>query len=171
MRMALCGCAVLVVALAGPATYRYAVPHTPGSPPVIALGAAGLVCYTIFFLVCEAALLVLAVINIRDEKVHNKYKSLMLLVLYVFTFRYRRVLPARFFAETDSAPAGGGGPRGRRRQQRRTTTRNPPPSSPVTDEEIRAVALLIARMASTLGDSNDTTGPAADVPAQSRPRE
>jgi hypothetical protein len=177
-RLVLCGCALLAGTLAGLVAYRYGGLPTLGSPPhppashVIALGAVGLVCYTMFFLVCEAALLVLAVINIQDEKVHNKYKSLMLLVLYVFTFRYRRVLPAKFFAEAGGeakdAPAVGG-PRkaGKHRQKRRETTMSPdsppppspPASPPVTDEEIRAFALLITRMATVLGD--DETAAAA----------
>jgi hypothetical protein len=110
--------------------------HSPAQSPVIALGAVGLVCYTMFFLVCEAVLLVLAVINIQDEKVHNKYKSLMLLVLYVFTFRYRRVLPAKFFAD-DGAGDG----------------IEAPPSPPMTDEELRAAFnLLLTRRATALGD-------------------
>jgi hypothetical protein len=117
-RVALGVCALPTGVLAGLVAYRYGgAPalgpplhppfHAPAQSPVIALGAVGLVCYTMFFLVCEAALLVLAIINIQDEKVHNKYKSLMLLVLYVFTFRYRRVLPATFFADDggEAAPS------------------------------------------------------------------
>jgi hypothetical protein len=147
--------------------------HTPTPPPVIALGAAGLVCYTMFFLVCEAALLVLAIVNIQDEKVHNKYRSLMLLVLYVFTFRYRRVLPAKFFADAGNAgietakrsAAAGRRKAGKHRQKACDTTmsRESPPtpassSPPVTDEEIRAAfTLLLNRMATALGDK-ETAG-------------
>jgi hypothetical protein len=190
-RMALGGCALLAGAVALLVAYRYVgAPalgpplHLPTPSPVIALGAVGLVCYTMFFLVCEAALLVLAIINIQDEKVHNKCRSLMLLVLYVFTFRYRRVLPAKFFAEAGieaakSAPAAGG-PRkaGKHRQKRRETTMSadsssrsspssPPSSPPVTDEEIRAAfTLLLTRMATARADKETAAGRAvADIPS------
>lgn len=187
-RTVLGGCALLAGALTGLAAYHCGnVPmpgpplHPPSSAPVIALGAIGLVCYTMFFLVCEAALLVLAVINIQDEKVHNKYKSLMLLVLYVFTFRYRRVLPAKFFAETGGDVKGGSAAgrqhkSGKHRQKRRETIMSPPlpppsePSpAPLTDEEIRAAfTLLLARMATALRDDKTaatTTGAAAEIPS------
>jgi hypothetical protein len=174
---------LLAGALAGPVACRWEGLPAPGRPPdlpvpspVIAIVAAGLVCYTMFFLVCEAALLVLAVINIQDEKVHNKYKSLMLLVLYVFTFRYRQVLPVKFFAEpgveAESAPVGGGPRKARKRRLKRreismspeSPSPSPPASPPVTDEEIRAFALLITRMATVLGDDETVAGraPATD---------
>jgi hypothetical protein len=174
-RLALTGCVLTGGVLAGLATCRYGgalapeLPFHPPTPaPIIALGVVGLVCYTMFFLLCEATLLVLAVINIQDEKVHNKYRSLMLLVLYVFTFRYRQVLPAKFFAEAGGDAKGGsaaGRPykAGKHRRGKRAATSGPdspppassaPPSSPspVSDEEMRAAfALLIARMATVLG--------------------
>lgn len=95
-------------------------PLTGPPTPIVTLGTVGLACYTMVFLLGEAALLVLAVINIHDEMVHNRYKSLMLLVLYVFTLRYRRVLPSKFFTEQIVGPESGDKPReaGKHRQTR-----------------------------------------------------
>jgi hypothetical protein len=187
-RLALGGGALLVGALAAlvahrcgdaPALGAVAPRRPPVHSPVIALGAIGLVGYTMFFLVCEAALLVLAIINIQDEKLHHKYRSLMLLVVYVFTFRYRRVLPAKFFAEDGSAAAksapGAGGSRKagkhRRRAAMRSQSPSPPQSPPVTDEEFRAACtILLTRMATALGNREPAAGRAvADI--RSHPHE
>src|SRR5919198_3652974 len=75
-------------AIAWPAAYLSSggflrATHLP--PTLLTIGTIGLAGYTAFFLFGEAALLVLAVVNIQDEELHNRYKSLMLLVLYVFT--------------------------------------------------------------------------------------
>lgn len=185
--VALTGCVLLAGALAalvvhrcGDASALRPPRHPPVPSPVFALGAVGLVCYTMFFLVCEVTLLVLAIVNIQDEKTHNKYRSLMLLVVYVFTFRYRRVLPAKFFAEDGIAATksarGSGGPRKAGKHSRGAAMGDrgqPPsaPSAPVSDEEIRAAfTLLLSRMAAALGDKETATGRAiADIP--SHPRE
>jgi len=137
----------LVAAVGWPAAYLSngsfpRIDHLP--PSIMTLGTVGLACYTMIFLLGEAALLVLAVISIRDEKVHNRYKSLMLLVLYVFTFRYRRVLPGRFLAETEPITTKGA-----------AAGQEPPrsPDPPATEEEVRtAFALLITRMVPVLRD-------------------
>jgi hypothetical protein len=129
-------------------------------PSIMAVSTAGLAGYTMLFLLGEAALLVLAVINIRDEKLHNRYKSLMLHVLYVVTFRYRRVLPGKFFAESgaEHPVAAGAAPRhatGKHRRQKPQVATTPKTrlSPPATEEEVRtAFALLITRMATVLDD-------------------
>jgi Ca2+/H+ antiporter len=149
---------VLAGALGWSAAERLPI-HVPSS--IVALGSVGLASYTMFFLLSEAALLVLTIVNIRDEKVHNRYRALMLLVVYVFTLRYRRVLPAKFFAETPqhkNAPEDKLRESGKHRHKSdakaAASPQSPPPaSSPVTDEEVRtAFALLITRMTAVLKD-------------------
>jgi hypothetical protein len=79
------------------------LPITAHVPQVVLiLGAVSLLGYTALFALGEVILFVLALIHLRDKDVYDRCKSLMLLWMYLFTFRYTRVLPGTFFA--DDAP-------------------------------------------------------------------
>lgn len=87
-------------------------------PRFVAIGGIiGLAGWGVLLIVGEATLFVLAVMNVGDREVHDRYRNLMILWGYVLTLgtsRFFRGLPAQFaqlFADEDAAPA-------RRRERR-----------------------------------------------------